>query len=470
MDLFAGGGGASTGIEAALGRSVDIAINHDPVALAVHCENHPQTRHITTDVRAVRPLEVTGGRRVSLLWCSPDCTHFSSAKGGKPRNNQIRSLAEEAVKWAEQVRPDVICVENVREFLGWGPLDDAGYPIEERKGETFREWRAELERLGYVFDYRILDSADFGAPTRRKRLFIVARCDGRPIRWPEPTHGPGLVPYRVAAECIDFAIPTRSIFGRRRPLVERTHWRIAQGLWRHVFADPDPFIVRGCAHTIQQSGYGERPGQAARVPGVRQPLGVVMAKGQKHALVSAFLAKHYGDPLRTTGGGRVIGSDLRAPIATITGKDHHSLAAITLAKFRGTSDAHPGCADPFEPMPTVSAQGCHIGEVRAFLSAYYGSDATGQALSEPLRTITARARLGLVLVAGYPYQITDIGFRMLHPSELLRAQFGRFASGYSLERARRLEDKIRLIGNSVCPEVAEAIIRVNVGGDAARAA
>lgn len=527
IDLFAGGGGASTGIEAALGRSVDIAINHDPVALAVHKANHPHTRHLTADIWEVRPQDATRGEPVDLLWASPDCTHFSVAKGGVPRDHKNRSLAWVVVRWAKAVRPAVICLENVTEFQGWGPLGKDGKPDKARMGWTFRSWKTKLERLGYVVDYRVLDASLYGAPTRRRRLFLVARCDGQPIVWPEPTHGPGRLPLRTAAECIDWSIPCPSIFERKRPLAEKTLWRIAQGIRRFVLESQRPFVVKvnhgkrearveqldrplstvtatrrghaivtpsvvrfnggergqrrgqspaeplttqDCSNrfalvapTLQQSGYGERPGQRARVPGLGVPLGTCV-NGQKHALVAAFLAKHFGDPLRSDGGGGVVlGQELNQPAPTVTTRDHNSLAAIALAKFRGTHEDQPGSAPVSEPVPTVSAGGVHVAEVRAFLTAYYGTDGTtGQSLNDPARTITSKHRLGIVTVAGVDYQIVDIGFRMLQPHELLRAQFGRFAETYSLTEARTKAAKVRLIGNSVCPEVAEALVSANM--------
>lgn len=471
VDLFAGGGGASTGIEAALRRPVDIAINHSETALAVHEANHPRTRHFVSDVFDISPKLATGGRPVALLWLSPDCTHFSNAKGDVPRDQGIRSLAWVGVRWARDVRPQVIALENVREFLTWGPLGPDGRPDKARKGETFARWRGELERLGYVVEHRILDASEYGAPTKRKRLFVVARCDGRPIRWPEPTHGPGRRPLRTAAECIDWSLPCPSIFERKRPLAEKTLWRIAQGIRRYVLENPRPFLVGSASPTLVQTGYGERPGQKPRALDLHEPLGTVVSCGQKHALVAAFLSKHYGDPCRKKGGGAVIGSELTDPIGTITAKDHHSLAAVTLAKFRGTHPSQPGSASVDEPLPTISAGGIHVAEVRAFLTAYYGSDSTGgQLVTEPLRTLTAKHRLGLVTVAGVDYQITDIGLRMLEPHELLRAQFGEYAETYDLSAARTKGDQVRLIGNSVCPHVARAVVEVNVPLGEVRAA
>lgn len=462
--------------------------------------------HLFSPVREVTPTGRT--ERVYCLTVEEDesyvadgivvhnCRHFSRAKGGVPRSKKIRSLANALVRWAKETLADCLFVENVIEFLTWGPLcKRTKEPIKARAGESFQRWVRGLRRLGYAVEWRVLDASLYGAPTRRKRLFVVARRDGLPIVWPEPTHGPGRLPLRTAAECIDWSLPCPSIFDRKKPLAEKTLWRIAQGIRRFVLENPRPFIVkvnhgrhedrsapidgplstvtaerRGHAlvvPTLQQSGFGERPGQAARVPGLDVPLGTVVAGGQKHALVAAFLSKAYGDPLRQTGGGAVIGSELPQPIGTVTARDHHGLAAVALAKFRGTSEAHPGCASVDEPLPTVSAGGgkggVHVGEVRAFLTAYYSSDGTsGQRLDEPARTITAKHRLGLVTVDGIDYQIVDIGFRMLEPHELLRAQFGRFAEGYDLSEAKSKAAKVRLIGNSVCPELAEALIRANV--------
>lgn len=444
VDLFAGGGGASVGIEAALGRPVDLAINHSATALAVHAANHPQTRHLTADIWEVRPEDAVGGRPVSVLWASPDCTHFSVAKGDVPRDHGIRSLAWVVVEWAKAVRPEVILLENVREFQGWGPLGDDGRPCRARMGETFREWRAALTALGYQVDHRILDASAYGAPTRRKRLFLVARRDGRPIRWPVPTHGPGRKPYHTAAECIDWTLPCPSIFERTRPLAEKTLWRIAQGIRRYVIEAAEPFVLK------VNHGKNEFRGQS-----IREPLSTVTATQRGHALVSAFIAKHFGG---------VVGTDLRDPVSTVTARDHHSLAAATLLKLRGQCHG----ASPAEPMPTVTAAGTHVAEVRAFLTAYYGCDRSGQPLTDPMRTLTTRDRLGLVTVHGVDYQIVDIGMRMLEPHELLAAQFGRFAADYDLSAAQTKTAKVRLIGNSVCPEVAEALVRANCGGLAAR--
>jgi DNA (cytosine-5)-methyltransferase 1 len=484
VDLFAGGGGASTGIEQAIGRHVDIAVNHDPEAVSLHEANHPQTRHFVSDVFEVEPLTVTEGRPVGLLWASPDCKHFSKAKGGKPVSKKIRGLAWVVVKWAKLVQPRVICLENVEEFQTWGPLGEDGRPCPARKGMTFRRWKAQLENLGYKVEHRELRACDYGAPTIRKRLFLVARRDGQPIVWPAPTHGPGLRPYRTAAECIDWSIPTKSIFERERPLAEATMRRIAHGIKRYVLEAPQPYIVRIghtghgdagkarnmheplttvvskaehllCSPTLVQTGYGERPGQAPRVPGLNKPLGTCV-DGQKHALVTAFLAKHFGGEPQA---GKTA-ADLRAPSPTVLAKGGpQALVTSNLVKLRGTSSS----AATSEPLATVSAQGTHHAEVRALLLKYYGTDQDPQ-LTEPLHTVTTKDRFGLVTVHGEDYYIADIGMRMLEPRELYRAQG--FPNAYIIDRGhdgRRLSKaaQVRMCGNSVCPPLAAALVRAN---------
>lgn len=500
VDLFAGGGGASLGMSEALGSPVDVAINHSRTAIAVHRANHPQTRHLTTDIFSpeARPSLVIGNRRVGDLWASPDCTDHSNAKGGVPNREEgkdTRFLAWVVVDWAREVRPERIYLENVPEFEKWGPIIEVQGKRRRdpaRLGQTFRQFVGSLELLGYQVEWRTLTACDYGAPTKRRRLFLIARCDGLPIRWPEPTHGPGLLPYRTAAECIDWSIPCRSIFGRRRPLAEKTMWRIAQGLRRFVFENPEPFIIqvnhgrwedrsasmhqplstvtasrRGhalVAPVLIHSGNGERTGQRARTYDLHEPLGTVMATGQKHALVMAFLAKHFGG---------VVGQELPRPMGTVTARDHHSLAAVTLVNYRGTDEEHPGCSDVGGPLPTITARGTHVAEVRAFLTAYYGEDhapGCGQPLTAPMRTLTARQRLGLVTVDGIDKQICDIGLRMLRAHELKAAQFGRFAAAYDLSAARTQEAQVMLIGNSVPPEVAQAVVRANTCGQRTRRA
>lgn len=470
VDLFAGGGGASTGIEQAIGRHVDVAVNHDPEAVSLHEANHPQTRHFVSDVFEVDPVAVTNGQPVGLLWASPDCKHFSKAKGGKPVSKKIRSLAWVVVKWAKLVRPRVICLENVEEFQTWGPLAKDGRPCPQRKGRTFQRWVAQLRNLGYQVEWRELRACDFGAPTIRKRLFLVARRDGLPIAWPQPTHGAPdslpvrqrrLKPWRTAAECIDWSIPAPSIFERDRPLADATLRRIAHGIKRYIIDTAEPYIVRIghtghgesgkirstneplstittkaehllASPTLIQAGYGERDGQAPRVPGLDKPLGTVVAGGIKHALVAAFLAKHY------TG---VVGTELKDPLGTVTTVDHHSLVAANLT------------------------QGAHHGEVRALLLKYYGTDQDPR-LDEPLHTVTTKDRFGVVTVHGQDYLIADIGMRMLQPRELYRAQG--FPSSYIIDRgadgrALPKDAQVRMCGNSVCPPLAKAIVAANYG-------
>lgn len=437
VDLFAGAGGASTGIEAALGRPVSVAIDHAPTALAVHARNHPATIHLTGDVREVDPVAATGARPIEVLWASPDCTHFSSAKGDVPRDAAIRSLAWVVVEWARKTRPTTIYVENVREFQGWGPLGPDGRPDKSQTGSTYRAWIAALRELGYGVDARVLDAADYGAGTHRRRLFVVARRDGVAPVWPAPTHGPGRAhPYVPAAAAIDWSLPTRSIFGRERPLAEATMRRIAAGIKRYVLDAAEPFLI-----------------QAPRTLDIQDPLGTVVACGAKHALVTAFLAKHYGG---------VVGSCVGRPLGTITTVDHHSVVAAFLIKLRGTSTA----ASVRDPAPTVTAGGTHLGLVAAFLTSYYGAEAAaGSSPKTPLRTITTRDRHGLAAVTldvgDATYAIADIGLRMLEPSELLRAQFASHAATYDLSDAPTKAAQIRLIGNSVCPHAAAALVRAN---------
>lgn len=528
IDNFAGGGGASCGIELALGRHVDHAINHDPEAVAMHAMNHPQTEHHCESVWDVDPLALTQGRPVGLAWFSPDCKHFSKAKGGKPRDKKIRGLAWVAMRWAALVRPRVIMIENVEEFRTWGPVLADGSPCPRRKGETFRSFVRQLEALGYVVEHRELRACDYGAPTIRKRLFLIARCDGKPVVWPEPTHGaPGSAaviaglrkPWRRAAECIDWSIPCPSIFERAKPLADATQRRIARGIRRYVIDSANPFIVkvnhgydysRGqplgdplqtitakqrygivapvlteCANastqrswaadeplrtqcaevkgghfalasaTLVQTGYGERPGQAPRAPGLDKPLGTVVAGGAKHALVSAFLAKHYGGNYDGPGVG------LDEPASTVTTTDHHALVSSHMVKLRGECT---GSATA-EPVPTISAQGNHIGEVRAFLVKYYSEGGQDQDCRDPMHTIPTKDRLGLVTVAGEQYQIADIGMRMLEPHELYAAQG--FPASYVIApviKGKRMPKhaQVRMCGNSVSPPMAAALVRANV--------
>lgn len=479
VDNFAGGGGASEGMRRATGRDVAIAVNHDPEALGMHQINHPDSEHYCEDVYAVDPVKATRGRPVGFAWFSPDCKHFSKAKGGKPVDKRIRGLAWVAVKWAKLVRPRIIGIENVSELLTWGPLLEDNTPDPDKKGLTFKRFVSQLRNLGYEVQWRELVAADNGAATTRKRLFIIARCDGEPIVFPTATHSKtgeliDTQPWKTAADIIDWRRPCPSIFlnktdgalaGVKRPLARATQRRIALGVQRYVLESINPFIVpeqytqsmlgwdrRGAVQqldlfsagrerivvpTLIQTGYGERPGQTPRVPGLEKPLGTVVACGAKHALVAAFLAKHYGG---------VIGHGVDRPTSTITSKDHHALVTARLEMAR-----------PFAPAD-------HFQEVRAFLMKYYSLGGQHSAANEPVHTIPTKARMGLVTVWGEAYHITDIGMRMLTPHELYRAQG--FSDNYIHEytadgRPLSTAAQIRMVGNSVSPNQAEAVVRAN---------
>jgi len=487
VDNFAGGGGASTGIEAALGRCVDIAINHDGEAIAMHTANHSATRHYCEDVWQIDPVEVCEGRPVGLAWFSPDCKHFSKAKGGKPVSKKIRGLAWIVVRWAKAVKPRIIMLENVEEFATWGPLGADGKPCPIRKGLTFQRWWRSLEKLGYELDARELRACDYGAPTSRKRLFIIGRCDGEPIVWPQPTHGPGLIPYRTAANCIDWSLPCQSIFDRKKPLAEATLRRIARGIMRYVVNNPRPFIVpvthtggdrvHGIdepMRTITCAKRGELalvmpfmaatsgPTYSQKPRAIDAPLNTITTD-TRSSIVAAFLAKH-------NGGHEATGQLLTDPAYTIVAVDQKALVTSHLLKLKGTSkDGQP--VD--EPLHTVQAGGNHYGEVRSFLVAYYGNERDGGKLTEPMRTVTAKERFGLVTVHGVDYQIVDIQMRMLAPHELYAAQgfprdyiIATDANGKPLTKTAQ----VRMCGNSVCPPVAEALVRANCIDNAMEAA
>lgn len=442
VDIFAGGGGASCAIEWALGRSPDVAVNHDDEAVAMHAANHPHTRHLCGDVWHYSPLEVTQGRPVDLLWASPTCTFFSKAKGGpldRKAATKVRALAWVVIRYAREVKPRVIALENVEAFQHWGVLLPDGKPCPRRKGGTFRKWVRQLELAGYVVEWRELRACDYGAPTSRKRLYLIARNDGQPIVWPEPTHGKHRTPYATAASCIDWTIPCTSIFDRKKPLADATLRRIARGIQRFVLGTSTPFVVGDVAPTLIQTSYGERKGQAPRVLDLHEPLGTVVAGGQKHALVAAYLAKHFG-------GHGTPGASLQMPLSTVTTQDHHALVTASL--------------------------GTGSDRVRAFLTRFNGTG-DGQPLQLPLGTVTTRDRFGLVMVHGELYEITDIAMRMLSARELATAQG--FPKDYVLApivNGKPLSQtaQVRMIGNSVSPYPAAALLRANVLHDAVVAA
>lgn len=501
---FAGCGGADLGIEAATGKKTDIAINHDATAIAVFSDNWPETECYRADIFSVDPVRACRGRHVRHLHASPDCRHFSRAKGDAPAQESVRSLADVVPNWARAVRPDVITLENVPEFRDWGPLGANGKPIKARRGEDFARWCGDLEALGYVVEHRVLSAHHYGAHTSRKRLYLVARCDGQPIAWPKPTHGPGLKRYRTAAECIDWSITCPSVFSRKKPLAAATMRRIAAGIVKFVLGNPNPFIVtidhqssscgeaavakplstistkaRHCivAPTLVQTSYGERKGQAPRVLDLQKPLGTIVAGGQKHGLVESSLV-----PFVAGCGGRAAqtpSTSADAPVGTITTKNDRCLVAAFVSQFNLGQIGH----ELTKPLPTITAIDHHAlatatvvppeffeqypnaRHVYPFLISYYGSEADiGQALGEPLRTITTRDRFGLVTLVldRVGNAIVDIGLRMLEPHELLRAQFGKHAKGFKLDKALTKKDQVRLIGNSVVPAVMEAIYRANL--------
>lgn len=613
VDLFAGGGGMSCAIEMALGRHSDVSVNHNDDAVSMHAINHPQTRHYRADVFEVCPHEATSGRPVGLLHLSPDCTHHSQAAGGQPRDVKIRALAWIGKRWAGQVLPRVITLENVKQILQWGPLvakrckktgrvmrldstvaapgervpvnEQYLVPDKKHAGRTWKRFVADLQALGYVVEWRVLNAADYGAATTRERLFMCARRDGLPIVWPKPTHfkepKKGQRRWRPAADHIDWSIPSPSIFGRKKPLADATMRRIAKGMDKFVLNNASPFIVpianwsgesvqdagdplrtitawpKGghfavaaptlvqvahgdgkpggaqrwgngthdiqqptgtvtasgsggyalAAATMVQLGYGERTGQEPRALDIEKPLGTVVAGGGKHGLVSALLVgaggpSYSGKP-----------ASIDAPIGTLLTENHRQLATAFLAQANGGFNTTVG-REPDQPATTLTATGSQqqlvtaslqrqfgnsvgqkidepVGTIMAggggktalveytlskeqqdgalrcasFLISYYGTD-NMRGLEEPAATFTTRDRLALVTVwiSGEPWVIVDIGLRMLTPRELYNCQG--FPPDYIIDHGHdgRLFTKsaqVRMVGNSVSPPPAMALIKAN---------
>ena len=482
VDFFCGGGGAGTGLEMGLGRAVTVAKNHSPAAISMHTVNHPHAKHFTTDVFEGDPDTECGGRAVGWFHMSPDCTHHSQAAGGQPRKREIRNLSWIGLKWAGMKQPRVISLENVKQILQWGPLvakrckstgrviklgggtaepgevvpvsEQFLIPDPKRRGQTWAVFVAELQRLGYAVEWRVIKACDFGAPTSRERLFMIARCDGQPIVWPEPTHAKnpakGQQKWRTAAECIDWTIPSKSIFGRKKDLAPATLRRVAKGMRKFVLDAANPFIVpianwsgesvqsadeplrtvtsypKGGAFsivspTLVQTGYGERAGQAPRVPALDRPLGTVVAGGVKHAIAAAHLVKFrfadqgkaLDEPLPTiTSGGNykrpagaahamgistvfmaqmnggfntTAAKSIEAPLTTVTNTgSQQQLVTANLVHLRGNCDAR----DLNDPLHTISAGGTHHGLMTAFLERQFGAS-VGQGLDDPAPTITA---------------------------------------------------------------------------------
>ena len=442
VDNFAGGGGASTGIEMATGYSVDIAINHDPEAIRMHKANHPNTKHYCENVWEVDPVKACNGHPVGLAWFSPDCKHFSKAKGGKPVEKNIRGLAWVVLKWAALVRPRVIMLENVEEFQTWGPCipirdKDTGrvivnmagrhdrakneprtriadpeevvpvdrqmfQPDPKRSGQTYKKWRKQLEALGYSIDTKELVAADYGAPTMRKRFFMIARCDGKPIVWPEPTHGPadsqavkaGLVkPYVGAYTQLDFSMPCPSIFdtseeikkkyGVRavRPLAPKTMDRIARGLKKFVLDNPEPFIIQ-CNHG------GER-----RPNDIREPMPTIPGQ-HGYGIVEPYMVQ-----IGQTGFTKDRSKDVREPLTTIVSKNEHCLIKSTLAPYMGTNTTnHPGgnCKEPIHTITTGNQQCLISPTLIQYHSETSKDEVRGQSIEDPIMTVDSSNRYGLV--------------------------------------------------------------------------
>lgn len=466
VDNFAGGGGASTGIELATGRPVDIAINHDPDAIAMHKANHPYTTHYCESVWDVDPKKVCRGRKVGLAWFSPDCKHFSKAKGGKPVDKNIRGLAWIVLKWAGTVRPRVIILENVEEFQTWGPVRK-GKPVKSRAGETFRKWKEQLESLGYCIEHRELVAADYGAPTIRKRFFLIARCDGKPIVFPEKTHAPagseevkkgGKKPWRSAAEIIDWSLPCPSIFdtseeikekyGVRavRPLAENTIKRIVRGLDKFVLNTSAPFLVM-VNHT------GEFRGQE-----ITDPLHTVTAK-DREAVTAVHMGKFY------SGGYTGCGSSAKEPLGTITAVDHNGISATFLSKFYKTGIGQ----ETSDPLHTITTSPGHFGLTIVKLERENTDLGHWNEIRELLNQY-ADYKIGcdeilLISIKNQKYFISGIGLRMLTPKELYAANG--FPADYIIDKdcdgkTYGKTKQVARCGNAVPPPFAEALVRANL--------
>lgn len=385
VDNFAGGGGASTGIELATGRPVNIAINHDPDAILMHKTNHPYTEHYQASVWDINPEEVCRGRKVGLAWFSPDCKHFSKAKGGKPVDKKIRGLAWIVLRWAAKVRPRVIMLENVEEFQTWGPVRK-GKPVKSKVGQTFNHFIEQLKALDYDVEYRELKACDYGAPTIRKRFFLIARCDGNPIVWPEATHAPAdspevttgkKKPYKSAAECIDFSLPCPSIFERAKPLVPNTQRRIARGLDKFVIREAKPYLVH--------IGNGERNGQLPRIYDIDKPLNTVVSScKQYHVLPYLEQINHSGKETR--------GQKLDKQVPTITSKHGFAYIAPSLIQYHSeTAKSEVRGQKINKPIMTIDGSG-RYGLQIPFLTQYYSGADHANTVTNPLQTVTVKPR------------------------------------------------------------------------------
>ena len=467
VDNFAGGGGTSTGIELAAGRPVTIAINHDPDAILLHKTNHPYTQHYQEDVWSVDPRAVCGGRKVGLAWFSPDCKHFSKAKGAALVDRKIRGLAWIVLKWAALVRPRVIMLENVEEFQTWGPVHK-GKPVKKKAGQTFQKWKSQLAGLGYQIEHRELVMADYGAPTTRKRFCLIARCDGKPIVWPERTHAPRaseevkcgtLKPWRSAAEVIDWSISAYSIFDSKqeikrkygvnavRPLADNTMRRVIRGVDKFTIRSGRPFLV--------PIGYGERKGQAPRVHDLDDPLPTVVSTTKQnfcapvlcqvnHAggdrsqnvqdTMPTITAKHgYGvsesvlAPITLTNTGASVGGSAGEPVHTVrTGGGGQILAAANLIQYHTEQNENVRANGLHEPLPTADASNRYA-LTTAQLVEYYG---TGRSIDveEPMHTVTSHDREAVVMAHIVKFKGNDLGQHPEQPLQTVTASAGEFAA------------------------------------------
>ena len=423
------------------GKAPDIAVNHNRPSIEMHAANHPDTHHDLASVWEINPAKAAAGRPVNSLWLSPDCRHFSKAKGGKPVSPKVRTLARVAIPWVKLPkgqRPRIIYLENVEEFEDWGPLRREWnakeqvwewMPIPERKGEFFAKYIRDLKRHGYAVEWSVLNSADYGAPTERHRFVLIARCDGERIQWPKKTHGPGTgTPYRTMRECIEWNVPTRSIFERKKPHAEATQRRLAQGLVRFVLEpmhQKDQLDLLEPQEELQldflTKFYGTSTGS-----NLDAPCPTVTAGGQHLGLVQAWIAKHYGG---------VVGHGLDRPLGTITTRDHHAVCNVEAGGPEGTE------------------------RVVSWLSKYYGTATAGSSIDKPCPTITTKARMALAqaIIDVRTLQITDVRMRMCTPRELARAMG--FPDSFILTGTA--EEQIARIGNAVPPHLAKAVVAAN---------
>nr|DAR01721.1 MAG TPA: DNA cytosine methyltransferase [Bacteriophage sp.] len=477
IDCFAGGGGASVGIEMALGRPVDIAVNHDPQAIRMHKTNHPDTLHLTEDIFKVDLKQYVAGRHVALMWASPDCTSHSKAKGGQPRNKGLRILPWAVYKHAKAILPDVILMENVEEIQQWGPLNKRGYPIKHKRGKDYRRFIKKMYLAGYEkIQTKELVAADYGAPTTRKRWYAIFRRDGKTIVWPEPTHNKGgtdgLKKWEPIWKYLDLQDMGKSIFGRKKPLAEKTMNRIARGMEKFVFKCPEPFMV--------QVNHG---GDNFRGQSIHEPMPTITGR-HGFGVISPLLIQYHSE---TTKSG-VRGQALTEPIQSIDTSNRYGLVMAFLTKFYKTTTGQT----IWKPIHTITTSPGHFGQVSVlaipkeellssigseademiqkctwvsqFIMEYYGCG-VGQSLNDPLHTIVTKDRFALVTVLGNEYAILDIFLRMLKPKELMLGQG--FPADYIINRdldgkPYPVGEQVARIGNSVVPIMAQALVNANL--------